>query len=151
MLVNLSRCDKISMPILADTKTAKQKMGDFYEMQACQLFIRQGLRVCQTNYVVAGVGEIDIIAEHHQLVRGRQQSCLVFAEVRSRKAGRYADALASVTPAKQRKIIQSAECFLQQNPQYQDWACRFDVVGFVINHQGVVLSCDWIENAFLAE
>ena len=47
-----------------------------------------------------------------------------------------------VTLAKQSKIINTANIFLQQNDLYQDIECRFDVVA--INNNDI----NWVKNAF---
>lgn len=98
----------------------------------------QGYTVIAQNYHQR-CGEIDLIACRDQV--------LIFVEVRRRKVSGYGDALQSVTPAKQRKIYQTAQLFLQQYPQYQDFDCRFDVLAL---HQiGQSLQVDWIEAAFM--
>lgn len=65
------------------------------------------------------LGEIDLIAE--------RDGCLVFVEVKTRRSLRYGSPALAVTPAKQRRIIQVATWYLQQNPP-ADRPCRFDVV-----------------------
>ncbi|HEX4870493.1 MAG TPA: YraN family protein [Moraxellaceae bacterium] len=65
-------------------------------------------------------GEIDLVV--------RQQRLLVFAEVRLRNRDDFGGAAASVTAAKQRKIIATARAFLQHHPEFCACDCRFDVV-----------------------
>ena len=132
-----------------NTKTVKRAMGDIYEQRACQLLLEQGLQICQTNYAVAGVGEIDIIAIEQRQLRDKIVSQLVFVEVRSRRQSRYADAIGSITPAKQQRIIKTAEHFLQNHPEYQAYACRFDVIGFLLDQTGKTV-CEWLSGAFTA-
>lgn len=125
-------------------------MGKHCEQLACQMLQDGGLVLVEKNYLVAGKGEIDVIAlEQKQLPSGRMYVTLVFVEVRARAVGQFGDSLASVTKAKQKRIIQAAEHFLQTNIQYKDCDCRFDVVGFDIEKSGQV-SSQWIQGAFLA-
>lgn len=65
-------------------------------------------------------GEIDLIL--------RQERLLVFAEVRLRNRDDFGGAAASVTPAKQRKIVATAGAFLQHHPEFSACDCRFDVL-----------------------
>lgn len=65
-------------------------------------------------------GELDLVV--------RQDRLLVFAEVRLRNRDDYGGAAASVTAAKQRKIIASARAFLHHHPQLGACDCRFDVL-----------------------
>lgn len=66
------------------------------------------------------LGEIDLVV--------RQANLLVFAEVRLRNRDDFGGAAASVTPAKQRKIVASAGAFLQHHPEFSGCDCRFDVL-----------------------
>lgn len=127
-------------------KTANQKMGSHFERQACVFLQQQGLKIIQTNYYAHGLGEIDIIAEHCYDKRGRQIKELVFVEVRSRHRSDYGDALQSITYAKQAKILQAAQYYLQENLTYQSWACRFDVIVFDISDD--VVTNHWLPAAF---
>ena len=70
-----------------------------------------------TNYRCR-VGEIDIIAN--------EQQRLVFVEVRYRKSAHYGGGAATVTPKKQRKLIKTANLYLQQHRANVE--CRFDVI-----------------------
>lgn len=63
-------------------------------------------------------GEIDLIA--------LQDDVLCFIEVKRR--GSEGDAFESVTPRSQKRIEQSALFFLSENPEYYDYAMRFDVI-----------------------
>jgi putative endonuclease len=81
-----------------------------------------GLELVERNYrAMAGRqrGEIDLIMRE-------RDGTLVFVEVRTRAAGGYGGAAASVTAAKQRKIVLAAQQYLQTLGRMP--ACRFDVV-----------------------
>lgn len=75
---------------------------------------------------------------------------LVFVEVRFRKDNNFGGGLASITNAKQRKLRNTAELYLQQNSQYE--IARFDVVSMSKNNQTSSnkkeYTFDWIINAF---
>jgi len=85
---------------------------------------RAGLRLLQRNYRVAAgpsvrAGEVDLILRE-------RDGTLVFVEVRVRRDMRHGGAAASVTPAKQRRIVYAARHYLQRLPVLPP--CRFDVV-----------------------
>ena len=69
-------------------------------------------------------GEIDIVATDGPV--------LVFVEVKARSGHRFGSALAAVTPAKQRKLTSMALEYLART-RTTGVACRFDVVGVVID------------------
>ncbi|MBY0237509.1 YraN family protein [Roseateles sp. PN1] len=98
--------------------------GEAAEDRALHHLLRQGLRLVQRNYRVAAGprargGEIDLIMQD-------SAGTLIFIEVRSRCDASHGGAAASVTPAKQRRLIYAAQHFLlsQATPP----PCRFDVV-----------------------
>lgn len=82
-------------------------------------------------------GEIDLIMQ--------QGETLVFIEVRLRSHRQFANAAESVTFAKQRKIIKTAQFYLQQHQLTDKINCRFDVIAF-----GEDTVPEWIKNAFCA-
>jgi putative endonuclease len=100
--------------------TTKQT-GDAAEDRALHHLQAQGLELVQRNYRTPGRGggEIDVI------LRDRDGT-LVFVEVRQRANLRYGGALASISVAKQRRIVFAARHFLMRWPQLPP--CRFDVV-----------------------
>ncbi|WP_372525873.1 YraN family protein [Piscinibacter sp.] len=105
------------------TVTTKE-VGDEGEARACAHLQRHGLTLVQRNYRVAAGprargGEVDLI------LRDRDGT-LVFAEVRTRDGTRHGGAAASVTPAKQRRIVFAARHYLRAFAAPP--ACRFDVV-----------------------
>jgi putative endonuclease len=106
------------------TVTTKAQ-GDEAERQALDYLLRQGLTLVQRNYRVARGpnapgGEVDLI------LRDRDGT-LVFAEVRSRRAGSgHGGAGASVGPTKQRRLVLAAHHYLRRLPVLPP--CRFDVL-----------------------
>lgn len=99
-----------------------------------------GLRLVERNYRVAAgpsrrAGEVDL------LLRDRDGT-LVFVEVRARADRRHGGAAASVTRAKQQRIIYAAQHYLLRHASPPP--CRFDVVAI----DGDELL--WLQGAFEA-
>ncbi|CAG0930824.1 MAG: hypothetical protein EFKGCFLK_02593 [Rhodocyclaceae bacterium] len=104
--------------------------GALAEEQAARHLARQGLKILARNYRCRG-GEIDLVC--------RDGATLVFVEVRLRTHAGFGGAAASITPAKQRRLMLAANHYLAGKP----WpACRFDAVLLDGTH------IDWIRNAF---
>ncbi len=72
----------------------------------------------------------------------QDQETLVFVEVRYRKHNDYGSGLESITRAKQRKIIRTAQHYLLTSRK-QHCPCRFDVITYT-NDQKI----NWIKDAF---
>jgi putative endonuclease len=100
--------------------TTKQK-GDAAEDRAWRHLQTQGLKLEQRNYRTPGRGggEIDLIMRE-------PDGTLVFIEVRKRASAKHGGATASVTLAKQRRIVFAARYFLLKLRQIPP--CRFDVI-----------------------
>ena len=113
--------------------------GSHYEARAARFLQDQGLRILQTNYRCR-CGEIDLVARHHQY--------LVFVEVRSRGNPRFSSAAASVDLRKQRKLLRTAQFFLQQYPKLAQLPCRFDVIAFEPPQSRAQDTPRWIPGAF---
>ena len=109
--------------------------GAAAEALAATFLERQGLRVLERNYRCR-MGEIDLI-----LADG---AALVFAEVRFRSSGAFGGAAASVTRAKQRKLLAAAGHYLAGKPERP---CRFDVV---VLDRLAPDAVEWIRDAFSA-
>lgn len=120
----------------ADTqsrRTGRQRTGDAAEDTALAHLRRHGLQLVERNFRCKG-GEIDLVM--------RDGATLVFVEVRARASASHGGAAASVTPAKQRRLIVAAQVFLQG--QAFPPPCRFDVIGL----DGERL--EWLRNAIEA-
>ena len=76
----------------------------------------------------------------------QQGPVLVFIEVRYRASGCFGGGAASVTPVKQRRIVNSAHHFLKRHTAYTRWPCRFDVVA--VTGGNSQLELNWIRGAF---
>lgn len=115
---------------------ASNSQGVKSEKQALLFLEQQGLSLIYQNYLCK-LGEIDLI-----MLDGET---LVFIEVRFRKNSHFGGGLASITQAKQKKIIRTARHYLSQldNEPY----CRFDAIAI----DGVTNSAQWIKDAFQAD
>jgi len=118
---------------LSGNETACQITGAAGEARALAYLQEQGLMLVEQNFRCK-TGEIDLVM--------RQGQTLVFVEVRARAGNRYGGAAASVTPAKQRRLIRAAQYYLQRFRAVPP--CRFDVVAI---DAGVM---SWLKNAIEA-
>jgi len=109
---------------------ARQAAGREGEDLALAWLQRQGLRLAERNFRCR-TGEIDLVMQDGEV--------LVFVEVRRRAGRSYGGAAASVTPAKQRRLLSAAEHYLLRYRAPP--ACRFDVVAI----DGAEIS--WLKNA----
>lgn len=117
----------------------KRKTGNRAENLALQHLKKNGLKLVQQNYLTK-LGEIDII------MLDKLQHVLVFVEVRYRKNTNFGSATSTVDKHKQAKLIRSTKYFLQKHPQYDDFVCRFDVVGLEFDLKYPKI--DWVKDAF---
>lgn len=115
-----------------------QNSGAQAEQFAETYLHKQGLVTFAKNYRCK-LGEIDLIMQHG--------STLVFIEVRLRTNRNFLSAAESVTLAKQKKIIRTAQHFLQERHLSDKYACRFDVIA-LSSHQAN--TAEWIRDAFSA-
>ncbi|MEO7727214.1 MAG: YraN family protein [Burkholderiales bacterium] len=97
-------------------------------------FLQQaGLKLVARNYRCR-FGEIDIVA--------RDGATLVFIEVRMRSSARFGGAAASITRAKQAKLLRTARHYLAGIARAP--ACRFDALLI----DGKDHAIEWLKNAF---
>lgn len=111
--------------------------GSHWEDAAESFLHQRGLTTVRRNYH-GRVGEIDLI-----MLDG---PVLVFTEVRFRGSNSHGGGAASVTPAKQRKIVQAARRFLLSEKRHAHRRCRFDVVSIGPEQGRTVMN--WIRSAF---
>jgi putative endonuclease len=118
------------VPEFLRPKTARQIIGQSGEDDALAYLQQHGLNLVERNFLCKG-GEIDLVMQ--------DKDVLVFVEVRKRAAGNYGGAAASITPAKQRRLIIAAQQYLQRYKMPP--ACRFDIIAI----DGSEI--DWLKNA----
>lgn len=107
------------------------KTGADAEARAAEYLQQQGLRLLRRNFRCR-LGEIDLILQDGET--------RVFVEVRARSRQDFGGAAASITPAKQRRLIAAAQIYLMGLAQMP--VCRFDAV--LIGPEGL----EWIRSAF---
>jgi len=130
MGIPLVKTGKAASPPL----TTKQ-LGDQAEDLALTHLQRAGLRLLVRNYRTPGRGggEIDLI------MRAPDGTC-VFVEVRRRASSSHGGAVASVSWAKQKRIVYAARHYLMRLGTLPP--CRFDVVAVQAGH------IEWLAGAF---
>jgi len=116
-------------PRRAPAQSPRQATGAHYENLALDYLLQAGLTLLARN-PRCRMGEIDLVM--------RDGDVIVFVEVRARAAGTYGGALASITSAKQARLIRAAGFLLPglirllkhdlRRPVQP--AARFDVVAF---------------------
>jgi putative endonuclease len=117
-------------------KGARQRLGQRGEGLAAAYLEKRGYVVRERNWRCLA-GEMDIVAE--------DGDCLVFVEVRTRRGRKYGSPEESVTRAKQAKLVEVAQTYLQEHGWDGDW--RIDVVAVEMTSRGKLLRVDLIKNA----
>lgn len=128
------------MPCTSWIAKIKNTLGNKAENAAHHFLINKGCTLVAKNYAWRG-GELDLVMQDKEF--------LVFIEVRYRTQAHYGDSAESITWQKQRRIIKTAQHFLQKHKLTNQSACRFDIITAKpdLSHQGG-LQIGWIKNAF---
>ncbi len=100
-------------------KTNREK-GYYGESLAAKYLKEKNYEIIELNYYTP-FGEIDLIA--------KKDNYLVFVEVKLRKDETFGNALEQISKTKQKRIIQSAECYLSEKELTMD--CRFDYISLM--------------------
>lgn len=117
-------------------RQAPQERGVAAEALAARFLEARGLRILTRNYRIRG-GEIDLVCN--------DRGTLVFVEVRLRENSRFGGAAASITAAKQRRIVLAARHYLAGRAECP---CRFDAVLLDALDAARI---EWIRDAFAAD
>ena len=112
----------------------KDAVGRFGEELAARRLSEAGLCILARNWRCRG-GELDLVM--------RDGETLVIAEVRKRSSNAFGGAAASVDARKRDRIIQSAQRFLMEHPQFSRAPVRFDVLA--LDREDNI---EWIKAAF---
>jgi putative endonuclease len=115
----------------------KRRLGRRGEEIAAAYLGGQGYRVLARNWRCPA-GELDIVA--------REGETLAFVEVRTRRGDRYGTPEESITPAKQTKLVELAQTYLQEH-NLADEKWRIDVVAVEMDRRGRVMRLNLIRNA----
>lgn len=103
--------------------THRIRLGKWGEAVAGRFLQEKGYRLLDTNYRCRW-GEVDIVAQ--------EGDELVFVEVRTRRGVRYGTAEESVTAAKARRLVATAQDYLQQRGQEgAEW--RIDLIAISLD------------------
>lgn len=124
------------MPFKTDTFNHLD-IGKIAENLALKHLLSKGLTLLRKNYR-SYFGEIDLIMRDGEYV--------AFVEVRHRKKSTHGNALESVGPQKRKKIIRTAELYLQQKKWLYTVPCRFDIIA--IQPVAGRMQLEWVKNAF---
>ena len=116
---------------------ARHQTGAAVEAAAARYLAAQGLALLDAN-VHYRDGELDLVM--------RDDATLVFVEVRYRARHEFGGAAASVTPAKQQRLIRAATRYLAAHPRLAMLPCRFDVIGAEGDPEAPRLT--WLRAAF---
>ena len=117
---------------------SRQKIfGKFGEDCAAKFLETEGYKIIARNFRIRSA-EIDIIAQKDDVI--------AFIEVKARSDIRHGLPSEAVNLRKQKKIIEAAEVFLQDE-NFSECACRFDVVEVYLRGE-LVEEINHIENAF---
>lgn len=108
------------------------------EELAAQYLKVRGLKVLARN-LRCKAGELDLVC--------LDAGVLAIIEVRQRGSAEFGGASASVTWAKQRKIIRAAQFFLRRQKHWRNFPMRFDVLAVEGLPQGAH-RVDWVKDAF---
>jgi putative endonuclease len=122
------------------TPTPKRALGDRGELAARQLLEAKGMRWVASNWFCEA-GELDLV-----MLDGDE---LVVVEVKTRIGERSGRAEESITQAKGRKLLASAEWFVSAHPDHADRIWRIDLLALTLRSDGSILRVSHVENAIL--
>ena len=115
----------------------RKRLGARGEQLAAQHLEAQGYTILDRNWRCAA-GELDIIAQEGET--------LAFVEVRTRRGSAGPTPEQSITPAKQAKLIELAQTYLQEH-HLADTQWRIDFVAVEMDGRGVLRRVELIRNA----
>jgi putative endonuclease len=113
----------------------RRQIGQRAEERAASHLQAAGLVLLHRNYVCR-LGELDIVA--------REGNTLVVAEVRLRASAQFGGAAASITRAKQRRIVLATRQLLARYPSLQRLSIRFDALLVPADESPI----EWLRGAF---
>jgi putative endonuclease len=146
----MSECDRLTgrlgCAILGATERARRGILTRYddrrglgrrgEELAAQRLAALGYQIVARNWRCES-GELDLVV--------RDGDCLALVEVRTRRGRALGTPEESITPAKQARLIELAEAYVQACDWVGDW--RIDVVAVEMDRRGRLLRVDHYENA----
>lgn len=119
----------------------RRALGELGERLAAEHLTAKGYRIRERNFRTAA-GEIDIVAE--------AGGVLAFVEVRCRRGSSMGTAAESLSPAKQRRMVEMAGAYGQARDDLpQQW--RIDLIAIDFGSDGRLASLVHYENAVTAD
>lgn len=112
------------------------EIGNIGEESVCKYLMDMGYEIAVRNYRIRG-GEIDIIAVNDDYI--------AFVEVKSRKPDSMVSGFEAINKRKRGLIVKTAYDYCCKHPNFLQ--PRFDIAEVIINN-GIVLSIDYIQNAY---
>ena len=100
-------------------KATRKQIGNDGEFRASEYLLQHGYTIIARNWRTRR-GEIDIIAE--------KEDILVFVEVKTLPSGDSLTLAHELGKQKQKRISETAKCFLVNNRKYSKNYIRFDVI-----------------------
>jgi len=101
-----------------------REKGSRHEEMAASFYVHRGAVILEKNYR-RKTGEIDLIV--------REDTRIVFVEVKYRRELRKGDPSEAVNYAKQHRIYQTARWYLAEHKLPESTPCRFDVISILGN------------------
>ena len=119
----------------------RRALGELGERLAAEHLEANGYRLRERNFRTAA-GEIDIVAEG--------DGVLAFVEVKCRRGSSMGTAAESLSPAKQRRMVEMAEAYGQARENLpEQW--RIDLIAIDFGRDGRLASLVHFENAVTAD
>lgn len=126
-----------------------KEIGDLGEKLAVKYLRKKRYKILNRNLHVSH-NELDIVALH------KKSGMIVFVEVKTRTRSVDVDLYSpfgtpssAVTKQKQLRTVQAARGFLHNNPKYNKYQPRLDVIEVYLNKESKkLLNVNHIENAF---
>ena len=121
-------------------KSPTSQIGNLGEQFVCDRLQSLGWRIAARQWKCRW-GELDIVAV--------RDGDLKFVEVKTRNSRNWdASGALAVSARKQRRLIRTAQFFLQQNPAYSSLNCSFDVALVSIAERQHLALHQYIDSAF---
>lgn len=118
----------------SSSRSTRRPDGARAEALAAEYLRARGLAIIRRNFRTR-FGEIDLVA--------RDGTVIVFVEVRMRRSDAYGGPLASITAAKQRRLVAAARGYLAMLGREEP--CRFDAIAM---HGLDPRSIEWHRDVF---
>ena len=113
-----------------------KKLGSWGEDHAQKWLEARGFEFVARN-VSTEYGEIDLVM--------RKENRLHFVEVKTRRTKQYGNPEDAITGTKLTHMVDSAQRFLQQHPEYEgDW--QMDVLAIFVPSKSEAVEIRWFEN-----